>query len=303
MKSKKPLVPRLQISKLQSQQKGRSILKLPQISIGTTLTSIQSIDTQRSKQSSIRTPRATFQSPTLFEKGRPYMKSRLLTERSHKTSDSVDLTFKSLVSTPRPQFSKQCSIDIDDLNKNKLFSKKVSQTPTTEMDVVVEEIRPKQDSIRCKQESVSSIRNKQESVSSQFTQLSEEYYSVWDNVDLYMRGVVFDEIEQQQQIQQFLILLKMRSGGFPGQRENLANEEVIQMAVQYARQNKALFRKYFPTNQVVFEDNEDYSKSYNVAEDPNFLKFKTYVNELQGQPEEKVEKVDKVMTQSQKIAP
>lgn len=52
------------------------------------------------------------------------------------------------------------------------------------------------------------------------------------------------------------------------------------MAVQYARQNKALFRKYFPTNQVVFEDNEDYSKSYNVAEDPNFLKFKTYVNEL-----------------------
>lgn len=40
-----------------------------------------------------------------------------------------------------------------------------------------------------------SIRTKNESVSSQFTQISDEYHNVWDNRDLFLRGVVFDEME------------------------------------------------------------------------------------------------------------
>ncbi|CAD8192078.1 unnamed protein product [Paramecium octaurelia] len=142
----------------------------------------------------------------------------------------------------------------------------------------VEEIRPKKES--------QSIRPKNESVSSQFTQLTDEIHSVWDNVDLYLRGVQFDEFDQQAQLQSFLQLYKMRSGGFPGQRENLSNEEVIRRAAEYAKGNRQVFKKYFPTKQVVFENDEDYTQSYDVNSDANFQKFQKYIQKYNQQQED-----------------
>ncbi|CAD8197049.1 unnamed protein product [Paramecium pentaurelia] len=139
----------------------------------------------------------------------------------------------------------------------------------------VEEIRPKKES--------QSIRPKNESVSSQFTQITDEIHSVWDNVDLYLRGVQFDEFDQQAQLQSFLQLYKMRSGGFPGQRENLSNEEVIRRAAEYAKGNRQVFKKYFPTKQVVFENDEDYTQSYDVNSDANFQKFQKYIQKYNQQ--------------------
>ncbi|CAD8093482.1 unnamed protein product [Paramecium primaurelia] len=139
----------------------------------------------------------------------------------------------------------------------------------------IEEIRPKKES--------QSIRPKNESVSSQFTQITDEIHSVWDNVDLYLRGIQFDEFDQQAQLQSFLQLYKMRSGGFPGQRENLSNEEVIRRAAEYAKGNRQVFKKYFPTKQVVFENDEDYTQSYDVNSDANFQKFQKYIQKYNQQ--------------------
>ncbi|CAD8081236.1 unnamed protein product [Paramecium primaurelia] len=142
----------------------------------------------------------------------------------------------------------------------------------------IEEIRPKKES--------QSIRPKNESVSSQFTQITDEIHSVWDNVDLYLRGIQFDEFDQQAQLQSFLQLYKMRSGGFPGQRENLSNEEVIRRAAEYAKGNRQVFKKYFPTKQVVFENEEDYTQSYDVNSDANFQKFQKYIQKYNQQQEQ-----------------
>ena len=35
-----------------------------------------------------------------------------------------------------------------------------------------------------------------------------------------------------------------------------------------------MFRKYFPSKEIVFDDKEDYSKPYNLEEDENFNQFK-----------------------------
>lgn len=40
--------------------------------------------------------------------------------------------------------------------------------------------------------------------------------------------------------------------------------------------DKKLFKKYFPNREVKFEDNNDYSKPYEVTEDINFQNFKEY---------------------------
>lgn len=41
----------------------------------------------------------------------------------------------------------------------------------------------------------------------------------------------------------------------------------------YAKVNRKMFRKYFPTNHVIFEDDVDYSKEHDVQKDENFKKF------------------------------
>ncbi|CAK67979.1 unnamed protein product (macronuclear) [Paramecium tetraurelia] len=158
----------------------------------------------------------------------------------------------------------QLSKSHGELNENHMNLDEVLEEP-------VEEIRPKKES--------QSIRPKNESVSSQFTQITDEIHSVWDNVDLYLRGVQFDEFEQQAQLQSFLQLYKMRSGGFP----NLSNEEVIRRAAEYAKGNRQVFKKYFPTKQVVFENEEDYTQSYDVNSDANFQKFQKYIQKYNQQ--------------------
>lgn len=42
---------------------------------------------------------------------------------------------------------------------------------------------------------------------------------------------------------------------------------MIKAAITHASSNKKLFKKYFPTKQIVFEDAHDYSKPYNIEED------------------------------------
>ncbi len=71
-------------------------------------------------------------------------------------------------------------------------------------------------------------------------------------------------------LQQFLYLYKMRYGGYPGAQEQITNEEVIKISVNFARGNKKTFKKYFPSNKVTFEDNADYSKDHPLGRDPNF---------------------------------
>jgi hypothetical protein len=48
------------------------------------------------------------------------------------------------------------------------------------------------------------------------------------------------------------------------------------VAITYAKVNKRMFRKYFPQNTVIFEDEVDYSKEHDLLNDPNFKKFLDY---------------------------
>jgi len=45
---------------------------------------------------------------------------------------------------------------------------------------------------------------------------------------------------------------------------------VIKTAIKYASTSKQLFKKYFPTKRIVFEDNIDYSEPYKIEEDHHF---------------------------------
>lgn len=56
----------------------------------------------------------------------------------------------------------------------------------------------------------------------------------------------------------------MRYGGFPGMEEKISNEEVIHAAINFAKTNKKVFKKYFPTNEVIFEDNADYAEDHPI---------------------------------------
>lgn len=53
----------------------------------------------------------------------------------------------------------------------------------------------------------------------------------------------------------------MRSGTFPGKRRHIENERIILMAINLARINKKLYKKYFPNKEVVFNDDFDYTLS------------------------------------------
>ena len=69
----------------------------------------------------------------------------------------------------------------------------------------------------------------------------------------------------------------MRFGGFPGGQQKINNEEVIRAAINFAKTNKKTFKKYFPTNKVIFEDDADYASDHPLQNDLNFQKFVAYV--------------------------
>lgn len=82
---------------------------------------------------------------------------------------------------------------------------------------------------------------------SSFTENTEEH-EIWDNNrDIRVAAAVNDGMPDKTAIQQFLLMYKMRFGGFPGFAEQITNEQVIQVAVKFAAQNKTMFKKYFPT--------------------------------------------------------
>ncbi|CAD8113086.1 unnamed protein product [Paramecium primaurelia] len=100
----------------------------------------------------------------------------------------------------------------------------------------------------------------------------EEEFEIWDDKsDLRVLKLILDE--QKPSIQQFLLLYKARFGGFPGQQQCIKNEEVIKTAVTYASSNKQLFKKYFPSKKIVFEDDIDYSTPYKIEDDHHFQSF------------------------------
>ncbi|CAD8210647.1 unnamed protein product [Paramecium octaurelia] len=104
---------------------------------------------------------------------------------------------------------------------------------------------------------------------------AEEEFEIWDdNQDLRVLKIVLED--SQPSIIQFLQLYKARFGGFPGQQQCIQNEEVIKTAVNYASSSKQLFKKYFPSKRIVFEDDIDYSEPYKIEEDHHFQTFNDF---------------------------
>ncbi|CAD8123771.1 unnamed protein product [Paramecium sonneborni] len=100
----------------------------------------------------------------------------------------------------------------------------------------------------------------------------EEEYEIWDdNKDLRVIKIIIED--QKPSIGQFLQLYKARFGGFPGQQQCIKNEEVIKTAVNYASSSKQLFKKYFPSKKIVFEDDNDYSEPYKIEDDHHYQTF------------------------------
>ncbi|CAD8202923.1 unnamed protein product [Paramecium octaurelia] len=123
-----------------------------------------------------------------------------------------------------------------------------------------------QNSISCRQ-SIVSVSDSQVS--------AEEEFEIWDdNQDLRVKKIVLDD--KQSSLGQFLQLYKARYGGFPGYRQHIENEDVIKTAISYASSSKKLFKKYFPTKQIVFEDQNDYSQPYKIEDDQHFQKFNRF---------------------------
>lgn len=52
----------------------------------------------------------------------------------------------------------------------------------------------------------------------------------------------------------------MRAGTFPKQREHIENEILIAMAMNLAKIERRMFKKYFPTKKVYFDDDNDYTR-------------------------------------------
>ncbi|CAD8115861.1 unnamed protein product [Paramecium sonneborni] len=124
----------------------------------------------------------------------------------------------------------------------------------------------KQTSITCRQ-SILSITDSQVS--------ADEEFEIWDdNQDLRVKKILIEE--KQSSVGQFLQLYKARFGGFPGQRQPIENEEVIKTAISYASSSKKLFKKYFPSKQIVFDDQNDYSQPYNIEDDKHFQTFNRF---------------------------
>ncbi|CAK65139.1 unnamed protein product (macronuclear) [Paramecium tetraurelia] len=104
---------------------------------------------------------------------------------------------------------------------------------------------------------------------------AEEEFEIWDdNQDLRVLKIVLED--QQPSIKQFLQLYKARFGAFPGQQQCIKNEEVIKTAITYASSSKQLFKKYFPSKRIVFEDDIDYSEPYKIEEDHHFQTFNDF---------------------------
>ncbi|CAD8205445.1 unnamed protein product [Paramecium octaurelia] len=104
---------------------------------------------------------------------------------------------------------------------------------------------------------------------------SDEEFEIWDdNQDLRVKKIVLDD--KQSSISQFLQLYKARYGGFPGQKQSIQNEEVIKTAISYASSSKKLFKKYFPSKFVQFDDQIDYSQPYDIQEDQHFQTFNKF---------------------------
>ncbi|CAD8112728.1 unnamed protein product [Paramecium sonneborni] len=128
------------------------------------------------------------------------------------------------------------------------------------------QVLSKQTSITCRQ-SIVSITDSQVS--------AEEEFEIWDdNQDLRVKKILLED--KQSSIGQFLQLYKARFGGFPGQKQPIKNEEVIKTAISYASSSKKLFKKYFPSKQLVFDDQIDYSQPYKIEDDQHFQNFNRF---------------------------
>ncbi|CAD8166452.1 unnamed protein product [Paramecium pentaurelia] len=128
------------------------------------------------------------------------------------------------------------------------------------------QVLQQQNSITCRQ-SILSVSDSQVS--------ADEEFEIWDdNQDLRVKKIIIDD--KQSSIGQFLQLYKARYGGFPGYRQHIENEDVIKTAISYASSSKKLFKKYFPTKKIVFEDQNDYSQPYNIEDDQHFQKFNRF---------------------------
>ncbi|CAD8120236.1 unnamed protein product [Paramecium sonneborni] len=135
----------------------------------------------------------------------------------------------------------------------------------------------RQTSINCQQRpSLLSV------ITSESNASAEEEYEIWDNnQDLRVKKMTMEESKPS--VGQFLQLYKARFGGFPGDKQSIKNEEVIKAAVGYASTNKQLFKKYFPSKQIVFEDDNDYSQPYNIEDDHHFQSFNNFFKNKKSQ--------------------
>ncbi|CAD8182112.1 unnamed protein product [Paramecium octaurelia] len=88
----------------------------------------------------------------------------------------------------------------------------------------------------------------------------EEIYSVFEDEFNYYGTLPQSKIDFLDNLHKFLVLYKMRSGTFPKQRENLENEMIISIAMNLSKVDKQLFKQYFPSKKVFFDDENDYTR-------------------------------------------
>ncbi|CAD8127294.1 unnamed protein product [Paramecium sonneborni] len=92
----------------------------------------------------------------------------------------------------------------------------------------------------------------------------DEIFSVFDDEINYYGSLSQSKIDFLDNLHKFLVLYKMRAGTFPRQRENLENEIIISIAMNLAKVDKQLFKQYFPSKQVYFDDENDYTRTKKV---------------------------------------
>ncbi|CAD8106224.1 unnamed protein product [Paramecium primaurelia] len=88
----------------------------------------------------------------------------------------------------------------------------------------------------------------------------EEIYSVFEDELNHYGTLPQSKIDFLDNLHKFLVLYKMRAGTFPRQRENLENEMIISIAMNLAKVDKQLFKQYFPSKKVFFDDENDYTR-------------------------------------------
>ncbi|CAD8193999.1 unnamed protein product [Paramecium pentaurelia] len=89
----------------------------------------------------------------------------------------------------------------------------------------------------------------------------DEIFSVFNDPYNFYGTISQTKLESMNHLQQFLTLYKMRTGTFPRQRENLENEIIISIAMNLAKIDKQLFKQYFPSKRVYFDDENDYTRT------------------------------------------